>query len=392
MIITNSSIGMESARTYTSVSKDAYLHSRSAQTMSAKDFMDSLNGAYQSIHSNKVDNKKDELEKNEKENADTLSDNSGNSLDYLKSKFGEISTSKISKASKLDEDLRSTIRYLCLNFLLMLLIGNEYMSGKNKGKLGFSGEDFLSEMGFGLEEMGSSAGGAIQITKFTDTETVEHYEGEFEGTTFSAKGIVKTSDGKEIDFNIDLSMSRSFEKYTRETGTYESFGMRLMDPLIINLDTCAAEVSDQKFYFDLDADGIEDEMTTLTSSSGFLALDLNEDGKINNGSELFGTKSGDGFKDLMAYDSDKNGWIDEADEVFNKLKIFCINEDGSTSQYSLKEKGVGAIYLGSADTDFSVTNKENMVNAQIRKTGMFLYETGIAGTIQHVDMAVELGA
>ncbi len=40
--------------------------------------------------------------------------------------------------------------------------------------------------------------------------------------------------------------------------------------------------------------------------------------KINDGSELFGTSSGDGFKDLATYDEDENGWIDENDSIFSK--------------------------------------------------------------------------
>ena len=57
-------------------------------------------------------------------------------------------------------------------------------------------------------------------------------------------------------------------------------------------------VSDMKFKFDIDSDGKVDEISFVGKSSGFLALDKNEDGKINDGSELFGTKSGDGFSDL----------------------------------------------------------------------------------------------
>jgi len=187
-------------------------------------------------------------------------------------------------------------------------------------------------------------------------------------------------------------MSRSFENYTRETGTYNSLNVTLCDPLVLNFDTCATEIADQKFFFDLNADGKIDEMSALSSRSGYLALDINEDGKINNGSELFGTKSGDGFADLAKYDKDGNGWIDEADEVFDKLRIFAIDENGNEVQYKLKEKGVGALYLGNRETEFSITDQENRINAQVRKTGLFLYESGTVGTMQHVDMAVELGA
>ena len=75
----------------------------------------------------------------------------------------------------------------------------------------------------------------------------------------------------------------------------------LFDPLVINIGTDSAKVSNQKFKFDLDSDGKEDSISMPTRGSAFLALDKNEDGTINDGNELFGTKSGDGFKDLREY-------------------------------------------------------------------------------------------
>ena len=182
-------------------------------------------------------------------------------------------------------------------------------------------------------------------------------------------------------------MSRSFEQYVRETGVCETLNARLTDPLVINLDNCAADISDQKFLFDIDADGDMDNISMLGKGSGFLALDQNEDGIINDGSELFGTKSGDGFADLMQYDQDGNGWIDEADEIFDKLRIWQMNEDGTSTLVALGKAGVGAICLGTADTEFSLNSYDNTNNAVIRKTGMFLYENGMVGTMQQVDMA-----
>ena len=383
MIITNSSIGMDSVRTYTSVSKDAYMRSRTVSEMSAQDFMEALKGVAIGERKKIGEAVTEESEKPENKDADTLSENSEDSLEYLKGKFKEISASKITKVSKQEEDLKSAIRYMILNVLLMLLFGRNGGESDDLFMKAFSNE--------GLSENELSKD-ALRFTEITDTETYEHFEAELEDTSFSATGIVRTADGREIDFDIDLTMSRRFAKYTKETGVYESLGVKLCDPLVINIDSCAAEVSDQKFYFDLDVDGKKDSISMLGKGSGFLALDLNEDGIINDGSELFGTKSGDGFKDLAKYDKDGNGWIDEADEVFDRLKVMCFNEDGSTSLYSIKDKGVGAIYLGSRETEFTVTNQENEINAQVRKTGVFLYESGYAGTIQHVDMAVELGA
>ncbi len=219
---------------------------------------------------------------------------------------------------------------------------------------------------------------------FTITAERETVYMESESTSFSTTGVVKTADGREISFNLDVSMSRNFVQYTKET--VQNVGS-FIDPLVINLNGNIAEVSDQKFYFDLDADGEEEAISRLCEDSGYLALDLNRDGKINDGSELFGTKSGDGFEDLSAYDEDNNGWIDENDDVWNKLKIWVQDENGNSKLYSLAEQGVGAICLQNVSTEFGQRGSNGEVNAAIRNTGIFLYENGIAGTIQHLDLA-----
>ena len=139
----------------------------------------------------------------------------------------------------------------------------------------------------------------------------------------------------------------------------------------------------------MDSDGKAEELSSLTGGSGFLALDLNNDGVINDGSELFGTKSGDGFKDLAAYDKDGNGWIDENDEVFKHLKVWTKNADGSDRLIAIADAGVGAIYLGNASTEFSVNTLDtNRTQGIVRSTGIFLKESGEVGTIQHVDLVV----
>lgn len=162
-----------------------------------------------------------------------------------------------------------------------------------------------------------------------------------------------------------------------------------MDPLMVNVGNGVSQISDQKFKFDLDADGIEDEISMPTNKTGFLALDLNEDGKINDGSELFGTQSGDGFKDLAKYDSDGNGWIDENDDIFDRLSVWYKNGDGEDELIDLKEADIGAIYLGEQSTTFALKGNDMTTNGMIRSTGIFLHEsTGLAGIIQHVDLAV----
>lgn len=209
---------------------------------------------------------------------------------------------------------------------------------------------------------------------------------EQESTTFASVGKVVTADGRSIDFNLEVSMSRAF---MAETNMLEVKDYIKMDPLVINLDSNITSVSDQKFFFDLDADGDEENISFAGEGSGFLALDKNNDGVINDGSELFGTKSGDGFKDLDVYDEDGNGWIDENDSVFNKLKVWTKDSEGRDLLIDLKKADVGAIYLDSANSQFSLKDASNNLNAEIKKTGVYLKEsTGAVGTISHVDLVL----
>ena len=55
----------------------------------------------------------------------------------------------------------------------------------------------------------------------------------------------------------------------------------------------------------------------------------------------------------------------------------------------LRQANVGAIYLGSTETEFSLNRAEdNHTDGIIRRTGLYLKETGEVGTIQHVDLTL----
>ncbi len=235
--------------------------------------------------------------------------------------------------------------------------------------------------------LNGSGGGSGSNTTVWQVERKESvFVKEEEVTAFSSTGVVKTADGREIAFNVSVEMSRSFEQYMEKQTSEE---VVLQDPLVINLDSVPANIGDQTFFFDLDADGEKEEISQLGKGSGFLALDKNGDGVINDGSELFGAMTGNGFEELAKYDDDGNGWIDEADAIYSKLKVWTKDENGKDVLLSLKEADLGAIYLNNVSTEFSVNDKEtNQRNAQVRNTGVYLKESGGAGSIQQIDFAV----
>ncbi len=209
---------------------------------------------------------------------------------------------------------------------------------------------------------------------------------EQEKLNVASQGVITTEDGREINFLMELEMAREFELEENFSSEFQSRTM--IDPLVINLDGGAAGLSSGSFTFDLDADGTTEEISFARQGSGFLALDKNNDGQINDGSELFGTQGQNGFSDLAQYDADGNRWIDENDEIFNDLKVWSRDADGNDQLVSLKEAGVGAIYLGSTSSTFELKDDQNNSLGEVKRTGVFLMEDGAVGSIQELDLAI----
>ena len=370
--ISSSNVGMESARAYTASTEYSMFFSVTNSKIAAND----------------AENKKTETNKNftdlldKGEESQTDSDVS-DSLLSLNQSFRSISQVTATSGRSVSNTIQK-IKIHTLMFLLDLLVGTSKKASSLNELLGLDEDE--NDMEALFQEAGQTQmyGTSATMQSFSFKEHIAYAESE--STSFHTKGTVVTADGREIEFGVDMEMSRSFaEQYDVELIQQN---VSFCDPLVINLDGDTAEVSDQKFLFDIDSDGVRDSISKLASGSGYLALDLNEDGVINDGSELFGTKSGNGFKDLAKYDSDGDGWIDEDDEVWSKLLIWSKDEKGNDTLYHLDEKGIGAISLQNTATDFSLNSQEtNQVNARIRNTGIFLYENGNVGTVQHLDLA-----
>jgi hypothetical protein len=209
---------------------------------------------------------------------------------------------------------------------------------------------------------------------------------EQENTSFETQGIVRTADGREICIDVRVNLSREFiEQHNISLRLGDA---RLVDPLVINFDGNAASLTDTKFEFDLTSNGTKDMISFVNPGSGFLALDKNGNGIIDNGGELFGPVTGNGFAELAKYDIDNNLWIDEADPVFNDLRIWTKDSEGRDYLYTLKEKNIGAIYLGNVSTPFAYKDFNNQLHGSLNSMGIFLAENGAAGTIQQIDLAV----
>lgn len=211
----------------------------------------------------------------------------------------------------------------------------------------------------------------------------ERYE-EQEKMQFNAEGVIRTQDGREINFSTSLSMSRT---YVEESNlTIRAGDAKKIDPLVINFDGKGAQLSQTRFKFDLDNNGTEEQLASLRPGSGFLALDRNGDGVINNGSELFGPASGQGFAELARFDEDGNHFIDEGDSIYHKLRIWSFNEDGSQQLVALGDKNIGAIFLGHVTSPFQLKDDANNSLGEVASSGIYLTEEGKTGVIQQINL------
>lgn len=171
-----------------------------------------------------------------------------------------------------------------------------------------------------------------------------------------------------------------------------------VDPLILDLDGTGFKNSYKKdgAYFDLNSDGYAEKIN-WTNTNGILAFDLNENGIIDDGREVFGdyhlladgSRAQNGFEALAQYDTDGNGIIDSDDEIFEKLKVWVdSNGDGVSDTKelkSLKELGIKEIKL-----NYIAKNQSTDTEALIGNVATYVKEDDTEGSIGEMWVASDL--
>ncbi|HDX8371170.1 TPA: hypothetical protein RQN12_002142 [Aeromonas dhakensis] len=194
-----------------------------------------------------------------------------------------------------------------------------------------------------------------------------------------AAANVQTQDGQTLQLDLGFVLDwRQLDISQRRT-TLNA----LKDPLVLSLDGKIAGLTDARVKFDLDQDGKADSLPGLSEGSGFVALDRNGNGTIDDGGELFGARSGNGFGELATLDEDGNGVLDERDSQFSALQFWQPDQ----SPIALVELGIGAILLHPLDTPFNHLG-ESGNQGVLRQSGLYVTEQGKGGWVQQVDLRV----
>lgn len=166
------------------------------------------------------------------------------------------------------------------------------------------------------------------------------------------------------------------------------------DPIILDLNGDGYSFG-ATALFDIDADGAADRVTWNSSNDGILAVDLDGNGTIDSGTEIFtpgfgGGKFANGTEALASLDDNGDGVIDANDAAFAKLLVWQdANADGVSDAGELSglaDQGITSISTGAASVD------ETIDGQAVTARGSFTRADGNKGDYIEVQLDAQLGA
>ncbi|WP_435277213.1 Ig-like domain-containing protein [Psychrobium sp. nBUS_13] len=194
--------------------------------------------------------------------------------------------------------------------------------------------------------------------------------------------ILKNNTSSQEDYSVRVKVTDDQGKEYEEVIEFKAVTSSSSTPLILDLDGDGVETLSvqEGVKFDIDADGDKDTTGWVGEDDGLLVRDINNDGIINDGSELFGeetlkndgTKANDGYDALRDLDSNNDGVLNSDDDAYNELQVWQDrNSDGITQadeMMSLEDAGVSEISL--ASTTSSINDNGNIIGEQGSYTGI----------------------
>ena len=221
-----------------------------------------------------------------------------------------------------------------------------------------------------------------QTARESDSPTLVYERMQAESSRLDVRfaGSYTTESGRSFDFSLSIEWEQAFAE-TRRLSIRD--GEVFEDPLILSFDGLPP-VAAGSFDFDLTADA--DRLNLLNGSAAYLVMDRNGNGRADDGSELFGPATSDGFGELAALDEDGNGWIDNGDTRFKQLRLWRPQLDGDTL-VGLEAAGIGALSLQSVALDYTAKTSINAPVAHYKEASVAVGTEGEAYALFSVDLA-----
>ena len=134
----------------------------------------------------------------------------------------------------------------------------------------------------------------------------------------------------EFDENGNLRYKEA--DHLKDIDNYMSTATTTRSPLVVDLDGDGVETTTMEdgIHFDHDNNGFAEKTSWVGKDDGLLVRDLNGNGQIDNGTELFGNnsvlssgeKAANGFEALKDLDSNNDGIFNSSDAAWNEVKVW----------------------------------------------------------------------
>ncbi len=166
---------------------------------------------------------------------------------------------------------------------------------------------------------------------------------------------------------------------------------KIVDPMFLDLNgdgKMGTTSLENGINFDHAKDGFKELSAWVDKEDGILVIDKNENGIIDDGSEIFGdnyiksngNKAANGFEALTDLDSNKDGIINSSDKEFDKIKVL----KGDGTLVSLTELGIVSISLNKT----TVNEADENGNVLVYK-GTYTKEDGTTGSLGTFNLIVD---
>lgn len=170
------------------------------------------------------------------------------------------------------------------------------------------------------------------------------------------------------------------------------------DPLVLDIDGDGIDNVglSSGVHFDHDADGVLNRSGWIGQDDALLVRDLNSNGKIDTGAELFGDftrlpngkLAGNGYTALAALDDNADGLIDANDAAFAELKLWQDRNQDGISQAdeltSLSDAGIASLNLANTLKNQRLGNGNTLA-----REGSFSWANGETGSMAEINVAID---
>jgi len=218
-----------------------------------------------------------------------------------------------------------------------------------------------------------------------DLLSIEQWTTSKQQLNYQVQGTFNLNE-QELSLNYNFALSSESTSYSKT----EITAAALKDPLIVQFGSQGLGAIIGQKDFAINKDDIIDNLPLFSGDVGYLVFDKNNNQQADNGSELFGPKTGQGFAELALLDSNKNGFIDAEDQQFEQLYLWQPSESNTQAEQwlSLKEAKIQAISLSAINTPFDFYDQQGQIQAKLRQSSFAISDEGYGRGVHQVDVRI----